>query len=122
MKAASVFDRDRNRAQRFHFADHDERLEVANQFIGREQALGDLVEARHVARDYSDREVEIADLAFPAVFLVLLRGMWTSAGAALPWLVSLLVAAGVYLAVPGAWYVPAGTVAGIGITWVRRRS
>ncbi len=61
------------------------------------------------------------DLAFPAVFLVLLRGMWTSVGAALPWLVSLLVAAGVHLAVPGAWYVPAGTVAGIGFAWVRGR-
>lgn len=62
------------------------------------------------------------DLAFPAVFLVLLRGMWTSAGAALPWLVSLLVAAGVHLAVPGAWYVPAGTIAGIAFAWVRARS
>ena len=62
------------------------------------------------------------DLAFPAVFLVLMRGMWTSAGAALPWLVSLLVAAGVHLAVPGAWYVPAGTVAGIVCAWLRVRS
>ena len=62
------------------------------------------------------------DLAFPAVFLVLLRGMWTSVGAALPWLVSLLVAAGVHLAVRGAWYVPAGTVAGIVFAWVRGRS
>ena len=62
------------------------------------------------------------DLAFPAVFLVLMRGMWTSASAALPWLVSLLVAAGVYLAAPGAWYVPAGTVAGIVFAWVRARS
>ena len=62
------------------------------------------------------------DLAFPAVFLVLLRGMWTSADAALPWLVSLLVAAGVHLAISGAWYVPAGTVAGIAFAWVRARS
>ena len=62
------------------------------------------------------------DLAFPAVFLVLMRGMWTSASAALPWLFSLLIAAGVYLAVPGAWYVPVGTIAGIAFAWVRPRS
>lgn len=62
------------------------------------------------------------DLAFPAVFLVLMRGMWTSVGAALPWLVSLLVAAGVHVAVPGAWYVPAGTFAGTAFAWLRARS
>lgn len=62
------------------------------------------------------------DLAFPAVFLVLLRGMWTSARAALPWLVSLLVAAGVHLTVPGAWYVLAGTLAGMAFAWAGRRA
>jgi 4-azaleucine resistance transporter AzlC len=53
------------------------------------------------------------DMAFPAVFLVLLRGMWNGARAARPWLVSLLVAAATYLLVPGAWYVPAGALSGI---------
>lgn len=62
------------------------------------------------------------DLAFPAVFLVLLRGMWTSARAALPWLVSLLVAAGFHLAVPGAWYVLAGTLAGMVFAGMGRRA
>lgn len=52
-------------------------------------------------------------MAFPAVFLVLLRGMWKSFAAALPWLVSLTVAALTCLAVEGAWYVPAGTLAGL---------
>lgn len=62
------------------------------------------------------------DLAFPAVFLVLLRGMWTTMAGALPWLISLLVAAGVHLGVSGAWYVPAGTVAGVAFAWIRARA
>ena len=41
------------------------------------------------------------DMAFPAVFLVLLRGMWRGARAARPWLVSLLAAASTFLLVPG---------------------
>ncbi len=53
------------------------------------------------------------DMAFPAVFLVLLRGMWKGYGAARPWLVSLLAAAAIYLLVPGAWYVAAGAAAGL---------
>jgi 4-azaleucine resistance transporter AzlC len=53
------------------------------------------------------------DMAFPAVFLVLLRGMWKGARAARPWLVSLVVAAGTYLFVPGAWYVAAGALSGV---------
>ena len=61
------------------------------------------------------------DMAFPAVFLVLLRGMWKGAVAAFPWLVSLLVAAGVHLTVPGAWYVPAGAITGIVAAWIRVR-
>lgn len=52
-------------------------------------------------------------MAFPAVFLVLLAGMWKSARAARPWLVSLIVAAVIYLHVPGSWYVLAGAVSGI---------
>ncbi len=53
------------------------------------------------------------DMAFPAVFLVLMRGMWKGVNAARPWLVSLAVAAATYLLVPGAWYVAAGAVSGL---------
>jgi 4-azaleucine resistance transporter AzlC len=58
------------------------------------------------------------DMAFPAVFLVLLRGMWKGAQAARPWLVSLVAAAGTYLLVPGAWYVAAGAVSGVAAAWL----
>jgi predicted branched-subunit amino acid permease len=61
------------------------------------------------------------DMAFPAVFLVLLRGMWKGMRPAIPWLVSLVFAGGMYLAVPGAWYVPAGAGAGILAAWIRAR-
>jgi 4-azaleucine resistance transporter AzlC len=53
------------------------------------------------------------DMAFPAVFLVLLKGMWTGVRAARPWLVSLVVAALVHLLVPGAWYIAAGALCGL---------
>ncbi|TKT81441.1 AzlC family ABC transporter permease [Aquamicrobium sp. LC103] len=53
------------------------------------------------------------DMAFPAVFLVLLAGMWKGIAAARPWLVSLAVAAVTHLVVPGAWYVAAGTLSGL---------
>jgi predicted branched-subunit amino acid permease len=53
------------------------------------------------------------DMAFPAVFLVLLKGLWPGYRAALPWLVSLLAAAAMHLLIPGAWYVLAGTLAGM---------
>ena len=56
-------------------------------------------------------------MAFPAVFLVLLRGMWKGFAAALPWLVSLMVAALTYLVVPGAWYVAAGALSGLVAAW-----
>ncbi|MDO4641470.1 MAG: AzlC family ABC transporter permease [Neisseria sp.] len=52
-------------------------------------------------------------MAFPAVFLVLLRGMWKGWKAARPWLVSLVVAASVHLLTDGAWYVPVGALAGL---------
>lgn len=52
-------------------------------------------------------------MAFVAIFLVLLKGMWKGARKSLPWLVSLVTAAITYLLVPGAWYVPSGAVAGI---------
>ena len=57
-------------------------------------------------------------MAFPAVFLVLLRGMWKGFAAARPWLVSLVVAALTYLLVPGAWYVAAGAVSGLVAAWL----
>jgi 4-azaleucine resistance transporter AzlC len=53
------------------------------------------------------------DMAFPAVFLVLLRGMWKGIRAAHPWLLSLVVAAATHLWMPGAWYVAAGAVSGL---------
>ena len=52
-------------------------------------------------------------MAFPAVFLVLLRGMWKGARAARPWLVSLICAALAYLYLPSGWYVPIGAISGI---------
>lgn len=58
------------------------------------------------------------DMAFPAIFLVLVRGMWTTTRAAIPWVVSLAVAAGTHLAAPGAWYVPAGAAAGLLTAWL----
>lgn len=53
------------------------------------------------------------DMAFPAVFLVMVAGMWKGGSASRPWLVSLVVAATTYLLVPGAWYVPAGALSGV---------
>lgn len=58
------------------------------------------------------------DLAFPAIFIVLLRGMWTTARAAIPWAVSLATAGGTHLAISGAWYVPAGALAGLLAAWL----
>ncbi|WP_430472108.1 AzlC family ABC transporter permease [Wielerella bovis] len=53
-------------------------------------------------------------MAFPAVFLVLIRGMWRDFQAAIPWLISLVVAAISYLLLPqSGWYVIIGTVAGL---------
>lgn len=52
-------------------------------------------------------------MAFPAVFLVLLRGMWKGWRRSRPWLISLIVAAATHLLVPGAWYVAAGAIAGL---------
>lgn len=61
------------------------------------------------------------DMAFPAVFLVMLAGMWKGASAALPWLVSLVVAALTFLLVLGAWYVPAGALSGVVAAYVLAR-
>ncbi|MFY3985938.1 AzlC family ABC transporter permease [Achromobacter xylosoxidans] len=56
-------------------------------------------------------------MAFPAVFLVLLRGMWKGLRAARPWLVSLMVAVVTHLLVPGAWYVATGALSGLATAW-----
>ena len=55
------------------------------------------------------------DFAFVAVFVSLLRGMWTggAGGTLLPWLASGLTAAAVNVLVPGPWYVAAGALAGL---------
>lgn len=60
------------------------------------------------------------DMAFAAVFLVLLRGMWKGFRAAQPWLISLVTAAIVHLMLPGGWYVLAGTLTGL--TWAYLRA
>lgn len=53
------------------------------------------------------------DMAFPAVFLVLLRGMWKGFKPALPWLISLIAAALAYYYLPKGWYVLIGSISGI---------
>lgn len=58
------------------------------------------------------------DMAFVAVFLVLLKGMWKGVVASIPWLVSLLVAIISYLLLPGAWYVICGAIAGLMVAFV----
>lgn len=64
-----------------------------------------------------DVEVWGFQMAFPAVFLVLLRGMWKGLRAARPWMVALAVAAATYLMLPGAWYVLAGAISGLVAAW-----
>ncbi|QQP86964.1 AzlC family ABC transporter permease [Entomomonas asaccharolytica] len=58
------------------------------------------------------------DMAFVAVFLVLLKGMWKGVVAAIPWLVSLIVAVVSYLILPGAWYVLCGAIAGLIVAFI----
>ncbi|WP_374729515.1 AzlC family ABC transporter permease [Caballeronia calidae] len=53
------------------------------------------------------------DMAFPAVFLVIIRGMWKGFRAARPWIVSLGASVATYLLLPGAWYVAAGAACGL---------
>lgn len=53
------------------------------------------------------------DMAFPAVFFVLLKGMWKGIRCAIPWLVSLLSASLAYHSLPGAAYVPIGAITGL---------
>lgn len=58
------------------------------------------------------------DMAFPAVFLVLIRGMWKGMRAAIPWGISLGVAILTYLFIPGSWYVASGACAGLLTAWL----
>ncbi|MBF7682011.1 AzlC family ABC transporter permease [Acinetobacter sp. B5B] len=53
------------------------------------------------------------DMAFPAIFLVLLRSMLPSVKAALPWVVSLGTAILAYLYLPSGWHVPVGAICGV---------
>lgn len=53
------------------------------------------------------------DMAFIAVFLMLLKGMWRGLTAAKPWAVSLIVAGALYHTIDGAWYVAGGALAGL---------
>jgi len=55
------------------------------------------------------------DMAFPAVFLVLVRGMWSGLYKAIPWIISLAVSVAFCHFIPGLWYVIAGPVTGLGI-------
>lgn len=66
-----------------------------------------------IAPMIGDIEAYGFDMAFTAVFLVLLKGMWSGIRAARPWLVSLVVAALTYLAIPGVWYIATGALSGI---------
>lgn len=53
------------------------------------------------------------DMAFTAVFLVLLKGMWQGIKPAVPWLASLVIAGMMYHVFDGAWYVAGGAIVGI---------
>ena len=58
------------------------------------------------------------DMAFPAVFLVILKGLWKGHKAAIPWVVSLAVAVALHLSISGSWYVAGGTVAGLTVAYL----
>lgn len=62
------------------------------------------------------------DLAFPATFLVLLRGLWKGPVAARPWLVSFVVAAVTYKYAPEGWYVAVGALSGLFASYFQTRS
>lgn len=53
------------------------------------------------------------DMAFPAVFLVLLRSMWRNVQDAIPWLISLLAAMCAYVYLPSGWHIPIGALFGV---------
>lgn len=53
------------------------------------------------------------DMAFIAVFLVLLKGMWRGIKPAIPWLISFIASLITYLIVTGPWYVMVGAITGL---------
>lgn len=57
------------------------------------------------------------DMAFIAVFLVVLRTMWLGRRTGRPWMVSLVVAALAHRLLPGPWYLPVGACAGVLSAW-----
>ena len=61
------------------------------------------------------------DMAFPAVFLAILAGLWKGARVARPWAVSLAAAALGHLLAPGAWSIVAGALSGIGAAYLWAR-
>jgi 4-azaleucine resistance transporter AzlC len=58
-------------------------------------------------------------IAFPAVFLVLLRGMWKGFRSFYPWMISLLIACVTNVFIPGPYYVLAGTFGGLAYVWFK---
>lgn len=58
------------------------------------------------------------DFAFPAVFIVLLTGFWKGRETGLVLAASGLAALTVHAFVPGAWYIAAGALAGLGAAFI----
>lgn len=58
------------------------------------------------------------DFAFPAVFIVLLTGFWKGRETGLVLAASGLAALTVHALVPGAWYIAAGALAGLGAAFI----
>ncbi len=65
-----------------------------------------------------DIEAYGLDMAFPAVFLVLLSGMWKGVASAKPWMVSLIAAGLTHVFIPGVWYVASGVIFGLIAAWI----
>lgn len=59
------------------------------------------------------------DMAFTAVFLVLLKGMWKNFSSSFPWAISLIIACFTYAYIPGAWYVLTGSIAGLAFSYIK---
>ena len=53
------------------------------------------------------------DMAFPAIILFLVKGMWRGIVPSLPWLASLIAAVLACRCLPQGWYVPCGALAGL---------
>ena len=60
-----------------------------------------------------DMRVWGLDMAFPAIILYLVKGMWRGLVPSLPWLASLAAAVAACRLLPRGWYVPCGALAGI---------